>query len=92
MRKPPTELLEPGRFKLTDMGNAERLARAHGGDLRYVRAWKSWLWWDESRWCRDAVGVVTIVAKHVIRGLYEEAAALAPAWARFGATSSSSSG
>ncbi len=77
MSKPPLELLEPSRFKLTDYGNAERLAKKWGSELRYVRNWKAWLFWDQSRWCRDTVGVATVVAKHVIRELYDEAAALA---------------
>jgi len=39
---------------LTDLGNAERLLRAHGTDLRYCVAWKSWLVWSGTHWERDA--------------------------------------
>lgn len=35
---------------LTDLGNARRLNKAHGQDLRWVRAWKKWLAWDGCRW------------------------------------------
>ena len=39
---------------LTDLGNAERLLRTHGNDLRYCVAWKSWLVWTGTHWERDA--------------------------------------
>lgn len=39
---------------LTDLGNAERLLRTHGSDLRYCVAWKSWLVWTGTHWERDA--------------------------------------
>ena len=39
---------------LTDLGNAERLLRTHGTDLRYCVAWKSWLVWTGTHWERDA--------------------------------------
>ena len=54
MRKPPPELLAltsaERTFKLTDFGNAERLAAKFGADLRYVKPWKAWLYWDDRRW------------------------------------------
>jgi P4 family phage/plasmid primase-like protien len=42
----------PGRepVNLTDLGNARRLARAAGDDLRWVRSWKKWIEWDGKRW------------------------------------------
>src|SRR5207244_3408139 len=33
----------------TDLGNARRLIKHHVGHLRYVRAWKKWLYWDGMR-------------------------------------------
>ena len=41
-------------FPLTDLGNAERLLRAHGNDLRYCVAWRSWLVWTGTHWEPDA--------------------------------------
>lgn len=41
---------------LTDLGNARRLVRLKGRDLRYVGPWKKWLLWNGIRWVLD-VGV-----------------------------------
>lgn len=58
---------------LTDTGNAERLVRDHGADLRYVSAWGTWLVWDGRRWQADASGEVMRRTKDVVRGIYHEA-------------------
>ena len=55
----------------TDMGNAARLARLFGGNLRYVDAW-GWLHWDGSRWQLDATGEVMRVAKDTARTLFDD--------------------
>ncbi len=60
---------------LTDMGNAERLQRRHGHDLRYCKAWGSWLVWDGQRWVKDDAGPVVRLAKETVRSIYAEAAA-----------------
>jgi putative DNA primase/helicase len=57
---------------LTDLGNARRLVRLHGHDLRYVRAW-GWLRWDGRRWERDETGEVVRRAKAVALGYYDDA-------------------
>lgn len=62
-------------FKLTDLGNAERLVARHGKDLRYSPA-LGWLVWDGRRWQRDASGETMRRAKHTVRQIYAEAAAL----------------
>ncbi len=67
----PSDVVVNG-FRLTDLGNAERLADRFGDDLRYVSAWKSWLYWDERRWARDGVGVVDRRAREVVRSMYAE--------------------
>ncbi len=59
---------------LTDLGNAHRLVRRHGGELRYCRPWRAWFVWDGRRWARDVKGQVFQLAKATVRGLYEEAA------------------
>ncbi|HEX2972014.1 MAG TPA: phage/plasmid primase, P4 family [Tepidisphaeraceae bacterium] len=56
----------------TDLGNAMRLVRLHGRDLRYVRAW-GWLTWDGQRWQRDETGAVMRLAKSVALGFYTDA-------------------
>jgi putative DNA primase/helicase len=45
---------EQGEPHLTDTGNAARLVRRHGRDLRYCHPWGRWLVWDGRRWAPDA--------------------------------------
>lgn len=59
----------------TDVGNAERLARSHGADLRWVEAWGTWLAWDGRRWSRDDTGEVVRRAVDTVRQIGAEAAA-----------------
>lgn len=62
-------------FKLTDLGNAERLIHRHGPNLRYSPA-LGWLVWDGHRWQRDESGQVMRWMKHTVRLIYGEAAAV----------------
>lgn len=39
-------------LRLTDVGNAHRLVKEHGQDLRFVPSW-GWLYWDGKRWRID---------------------------------------
>ena len=59
---------------LTDSGNAQRLARLHGKDLRYCHEWGKWLTWDGQRWAIDNTGEVMRRAKDTVRRIYAEAA------------------
>lgn len=77
--KPAAELREvpsapPEGTALTDLGNAERLVRAHGADLRWVGAWARWLVWDGRRWSLDDTGETTRRASATVRAIYQEAA------------------
>lgn len=63
-----------GERPLTDVGNAERVARRHGQDLRWCEAWGSWLSWTGARWERDQRGEVTRRVVDTIRQLGAEAA------------------
>jgi len=65
-----------GGFRLTDLGNAERLIARHGDDLRYCHAWHKWLVWDGMRWRVDDSGVVKEWAKETVRAIYGEATAI----------------
>ncbi len=69
--KPAASGWEP---RFTDVGNGQRLARAHGRDLHYVESWKKWLVWDGTRWKTSGGGAVVERAKDTIRGLYLQAA------------------
>lgn len=58
----------------TDMGNARRLVRLHGEDLRYVPPWDQWLVWDDARWAKDETGEVMRRAKQTALSIFREAA------------------
>lgn len=59
----------------TDLGNAQRLVREHGHDLRYVFAWRQWLVWDGRRWKIDDTGEIFRRAKQTVRKMFTEAVA-----------------
>lgn len=57
----------------TDLGNARRLIRMYGLDIRFVHAWKKWLLWDGKGWAIDTNGGVMRLAKATIESLHAEA-------------------
>ena len=57
----------------TDVGNAQRLVRRHGGDLHFCHPWRKWLVWTGSRWSPDAEGEVCRRAKDTLVALFLEA-------------------
>lgn len=59
--------------RLTELGNAERLAAKFADELRYVRAKKQWFGYDGRRWRVDDVGIVDAAAKSIVADLYAEA-------------------
>lgn len=65
------------REHLTDLGNARRLVRQHGHELRYCPTWRRWLVWDDKRWVVDTTGEVMRRAKATVQAIYAEAAQLA---------------
>jgi putative DNA primase/helicase len=64
--------LRQKEFKLTDLGNAERLVYHFGEQIRYCHAWKKWLVWDGVRWVVDQSGQIYQIAKKVVRKIYRE--------------------
>jgi putative DNA primase/helicase len=58
----------------TDLGNARRLVRVAGADLRFTAA-LGWLVWDGKRWRRDDTGAVDRCAKKAVRSIWDEARA-----------------
>jgi putative DNA primase/helicase len=66
--KPPTD------YKLTDLGNAERLVAAHGTNIRHDVNRKQWLVWNGKRWEYDENSQVNRLAANVVRSLYENLA------------------
>lgn len=57
----------------TDLGNARRLVRIHGADLRFFKARNLWYTWDGARWKADETGAVMRAAKATAESLWEEA-------------------
>ncbi len=56
----------------TDQGNAERLALAHGDDLRFSVG-AGWHTWDGRRYQRDTTGEIVRRQVATVRGIYAEA-------------------
>lgn len=67
------DVVDPHRFNLTDLGNAERLVSRHGADLRYCHPWKRWLVWDGRRWALDNTAAARRRARKTVRSIYTEA-------------------
>lgn len=64
---------EPPDERLTDLGNARRLVRLHGADLRHT-AGHGWLVWDGVRWLHDDTGQAIDRAKNAVETLLQDAA------------------
>jgi putative DNA primase/helicase len=60
-------------FRLTDLGNAERLVRVAGKHLRYRHDGRTWHVWDGTRWGVDRDGGAVRAAKRTVRSLYGQA-------------------
>jgi putative DNA primase/helicase len=58
---------------LTEWGNAKRLIRDHGQNLRYSKS-LGWFEWDGCRWKPDQTGAIWARAKDTVRQLGMEAA------------------
>jgi putative DNA primase/helicase len=65
---------EQGPINRTDVGNAIRLVRKFGADIRYCFAWEKWLVWDGTRWKIDDVAALVRMAKETARDILFEAA------------------
>lgn len=63
-------------FKLTDMGNAERLIHKFGNELKFCENMGSWLFYDGIRWVLNSENGVTQRAKIAIREISVEAASI----------------
>lgn len=71
----PTVLEEQSSIEhLTEGGNAHRLERIHGDDMRFNHTHKKWLVWDGGRWKVDGDGNAARLAEDVVSMLYITAA------------------
>jgi putative DNA primase/helicase len=59
---------------LTDLGNARRLVRYHGSELRYVPEWHGWMSWVGGHWRRNNDGAAMRMAKATVEQMHTEAA------------------
>ncbi len=63
-----------GLEHLTEGGNASRLERIHGDDMRFNHTHKKWYVWDGGRWKVDDNGNASRLAEDVVGMLYNAAA------------------
>jgi putative DNA primase/helicase len=58
----------------TDVGNARRLVRLHGGSLHFCHHFAKWFAWDGARWRPDDSAQAMRFAKDTVAKMYTEAA------------------
>lgn len=63
--------------EMSDLGNAQRFARDHGGTIRYCEQTGQWFLWTGTHWAADISGAVYRRAFRTVEGIYGEADALA---------------
>jgi putative DNA primase/helicase len=57
----------------TDLGNARRLVKRHGENIRFIAEWQKWIIWSGNRWEVDNDGAVVRLAKDTVTAMYSEA-------------------
>jgi putative DNA primase/helicase len=67
----------PGHDFHTDLGNARRLIKRHGENIRFIPEWRKWIIWNGSGWDIDNDGAIMRFAKETAEAMYPEALALA---------------
>jgi putative DNA primase/helicase len=77
-RNPPHEAKAPGwnpgaTEQWTELGNAHRLVRHHGEDVRYVHPMEAWFIWDGVFWRRDDSGDIMRRAEATVEAIFDEA-------------------
>src|SRR3989338_5747900 len=60
--------------RLTDTGNAEKIAVRYGNNIRFDHRRKRWLIWNVHRWQPDTDGIISRFAIECARERYKEAA------------------
>jgi putative DNA primase/helicase len=69
------------KFRLTELGNAERIAYEYGHVIKYVSD-MGWLIWDGKRWKIDTKKEIERITNKVLRGLYKSDDEAETKWAR----------
>lgn len=69
------------KFRLTELGNAERIAHEYGHVIRY-NGDMGWLIWDGKRWKMDTKREIYRIAAKVLRQLYKSEDEAEQKWAK----------
>lgn len=69
------------KFRLTELGNAERIAHEYGHVIKYVSD-MGWLIWDGKRWKLDTKKEIERITAKVLRSLYKSEDESETKWAR----------
>ena len=69
------------KFRLTELGNAERIAYEYGHVIKYVGD-IGWFIWDGKRWKLDTKKEIERITAKVLRSLYKSEDELETKWAR----------
>ncbi|MFG3613120.1 phage/plasmid primase, P4 family [Rummeliibacillus stabekisii] len=69
------------KFRLTELGNAERIAYEYGHVIKYVSD-MGWLIWDGKRWKIDNKKEIERITAKVLRSLYKSEDEMENKWAR----------
>ena len=65
------DLIKPS-FNQTDWGNAQRMCKIHGHDLRFCHPRNQWLVWNGKIWETDNTAEITSRAKKTVLSIYRE--------------------
>lgn len=65
---------QSNRYRLDDIGNAQRFVDCYGNDVRWFPAINRYLVWDGVRWKVDEISQVIAFAKDTARKIFQEAA------------------
>jgi putative DNA primase/helicase len=64
-------------FPFTDLGNAERLVKQYGNDIRWCDPFRCWFVWNKVQWSQDKGQRMVALAKNTVRSTYAQAATIA---------------
>lgn len=72
---PPLALVKdtPTDERFTDLGNAKRMVRLFGDQIRYCHPFNAWYIYREGQWGPDRVGAIMQKAKATVADLFREA-------------------